>query len=232
MAIRLKDEQVDNKLSKRSINPFRILKERREEQIEQLKHFSGNGSGPDTSILELLAYKNITKDADHFVVLTEEADGYVELLSIRGQGVFSLSAGEQERIINGYHIFLQRMLDDIKIIISPFPADTLKQQRYWSEQWQHVNKKIAKEIDTRRRQQLLTRRRYIEIKQKQNLDVNHKLVSKEYILLLFGKTKQNLRDLRELAISWGGQSLNLEPLTLAKKEELLRRINNLNTQNN
>lgn len=227
MAIRVKEEK---KVSQKSKNPFKRYQQRKEEQIEALKHFSGSQKGPEASMIDLLAYKSITKDNDHFIVLKEVADGYADLLSIRGQGVFSLSGQEQARIINGYHVFLQRMLDDFKIIISPFPADTLKQQRYWAKQWQMVNKQISQETNPRRRNQLLTRRRYIEVKQQQNTDVNRKLVSKEYVLVLFGKSKQNLRDLREMAIGWGGQALNLEVLSLAKKEELLRRINNLNTQ--
>jgi hypothetical protein len=77
---------------------------------------------------------------------------------------------------------------------------------------------------------LRTQLRYIDIKQKQNVAVEKKLVSEEFILIIFGKRKQELRNLRDAVISWGGDSLILEPMDLERKEETLFRINNLNTQ--
>ena len=49
-------------------------------------------------------------------------------------------------------------------------------------------------------------------------------------MIIFGKRKQELRNLRDAVISWGGDSLILEPMDLERKEETLFRINNLNTQ--
>lgn len=49
-------------------------------------------------------------------------------------------------------------------------------------------------------------------------------------MVLFGKTKQQVRERRETAINSGGVALIMSPLTLEKKKEILFRINNLNTE--
>lgn len=204
-------------------------KKRQQEQLDS-EHYRGSENVPSATMLELLAYRGFTKDADHFIVLREKADGYADLLNIRGQGVGTMSGREQQQIIDGFHHFLQTAVDDMKIIISPFPVDASKQKSYWQSRYVKVLKAVQRETDPRRRQQLRTQLRYIDIKQKQNVAVEKKLVSEEFILIIFGKRKQELRNLRDAVISWGGDSLILEPMDLERKEETLFRINNLNTQ--
>lgn len=202
----------------------------KEKKNDSSNHYRGAEDVKFTPMIELLPYKAITNDVDHFIVLKDKDDGYADMLSIRGQGVGTMSAPEQLRIIDGFHSFLQTALDSMKIIISPFPVDTSEQQRYWGHRYVKVMKQVQAASDPRRKQQLRTQLRYIRVKQRQNVDVEKKLVSEEFILVLFGKRKIDLRNLREACKSWGGKSLILEDMSKRKKEEALFRINNLNTQ--
>lgn len=198
--------------------------------IEKLKKYRGVSEAKFAEMRDLLAYKAITKDDDHFLVLKEEADGYADLLSIRGQGVGTMSYNEQQNIIEGFHHFLSAALEDMKIIISPFPVDTSHQRRFWGQRYTTVADQLKQATNQRRRQQLQTQLRYISSRQRQNVAVEKALVSEEFILVIFGKRKIDLRNEREAVIAWGGKALVMETLPLEKKEEILTRINNLNTR--
>ncbi len=218
----------DRQRQKRTLLTSR--KQRKQQRLEQLEHYRGSEATPSSSMLELLAYKGITKDSDHFIILREKADGYADMLSIRGQGVRTMSIREQDQIIDGFHHFLQTAIDDMKIIISPFPVDASKQKSYWQSRYIKVMNDLKRETDIRRKRQLQTQLHYIENKQWENDQVEKKLVSEEFILLIFGKRPVELRNLRDAVISWGGDALVMEPLSLERKKETLFRINNLNTK--
>lgn len=79
----------DRQRQKRTLLTSR--KQRKQQRLEQLEHYRGSEAVPSSSMLELLAYKGITKDSDHFIILREKADGYADMLSIRGQGVRTMS---------------------------------------------------------------------------------------------------------------------------------------------
>lgn len=202
---------------------------RKTNPVANLKKYRGVTEASFTEMRDLLAYKAITKDQDHFLVLKDESDGYAELLSIRGQGVGTMSLPQQASILEGFHHFLQAALDDMKIIISPFPIDTTEQQSYWGTRYGIVANAVRRESNPRRKLQLQTQLRYIRVKQRQNLAVEKALISEEFVLILFGKRKIDLRNKREAVMAWGGKSLVMEPLSLKKKKEVLYRINNLNT---
>lgn len=183
-----------------------------------------------TPMLNLLAYKQLTDDPEHFIQFKSNADGYADLLTIRGQGVLSMTRDGQANLILGFKHFLQAYLDDFEFIISPFPVDTSEQQRFWAQRYIRIQEAIRKEQNPQRLQQLRAQLRYINDKQNTNILVERQLVSEEFLLLLYGKTKMNLRQNRQTAINFGGKALVIEPMSRKKKEETLFRINNLNTR--
>ena len=182
------------------------------------------------SMIDLLPYRRISNDRDALIELKSDKDGYVDLLTIRGQGVLTMTHNAQSELITGFYHFLQAYVEDFKFIISPFPVDTSEQRRYWGERYARVQNLIRQEHDPRRQAQLRAQLRYISDKQNTNMLVEKKLVSEEFVLVIFGKTKSQIRQYRQAAINFGGKALIVEEMPRRKKEETLFRINNLNTR--
>ena len=74
-------------------------------------------------MMNLLAYKAITDDPEHFLALKEKEDGYADLLNIRGLGVGTMAQREANIVLDDFYHFLQAALSDVKFIICPFPVD-------------------------------------------------------------------------------------------------------------
>jgi hypothetical protein len=203
---------------------------KKESLAEQRSHFRGTEDFNWLPMMDLLAYKQITNDPDHLIQLKESQDGWADLLTVRGQGVGTMSMNQQGNLIQGFYHFLQAYLEDVTFIISPFPVDTGRQQAFWGRRYERITQQIAREQNPRRRLQLQMQQRYIRDKQRTNIEVEKQLVSEEFIIVLFGKDKHTLRQNRQAAIQYGGSSLILEEISLEKKEETLFQINNLNTR--
>ena len=196
---------------------------------DPLEHYRGEKLAY-TPMMNLLAYKAITDDPEHFLALKEKEDGYADLLNIRGLGVGTMAQREANIVLDDFYHFLQAALSDMKFIICPFPVDTTEQKIYWGKRYNRTNIAISQETDPRRKHQLMTQLKYIHQTQRRNMLVENQLISEDFFLLLFGKTKTILRNNRNAAMNWGGSALFLEPLSKKRKEEVLTRINNLNTQ--
>ncbi len=149
---------------------------------------------------------------------------------VNSKEVFSNLVTIPNIVLDDFYHFLQAALSDMKFIICPFPVDTTEQKIYWGKRYNRTNIAISQETDPRRKHQLMTQLKYIHQTQRRNMLVENQLISEDFFLLLFGKTKTILRNNRNAAMNWGGSALFLEPLSKKRKEEVLTRINNLNTQ--
>lgn len=181
-------------------------------------------------MIKLLGYKGLTPTKDAFIILKDEGDGYADMLTIRGQGVETMAAKQQMFVIEGYMGFLRAFLEDSKVIVSPFPADTSAQQRYSSKMYAAVTDRLRQTTDPKQRRQLQTRLRYINDQLQTNVQVEKELYNQEYILLIFGRNVRQLRDLRDNAIRWGGSSVILSQMDRKHKKEAMFRINNMNSR--
>lgn len=202
-------------------------KTKRLKKEKDLADFRGTEQPPTAAILDVFNYKAITNDSDHLIVAKNGT--YIDLLNIEGRGVWSLTRDQQDLLLANYHYFLQVFLPDHKYLITPFPVDATSQKTYWGRRYIKVSDQLRMERDPNRIKQLQTQLRYIKDKQQQNFAVERKLRSAEFFMLLFGRTKQELRERRNAAINSGGVALVMNQIPLKKKKEILFRINNLNT---
>lgn len=195
-----------------------------------LTTYKGTQALASASMLKLFNYKAITDDPDHLIAAKDKNDGFMDVLSIQGQGVGTMAWNQQNMIVDDFLRFLRGYLPDIDFIITPFPIDTSSQKSFWGRRYMRIMNLIQQTSDPNRLRQLQTQRKYIQIKQQQNVSVEEQLSSEEFFLVIFGKTKESIRDRRDTAMNLGGSALIMQQLSLNKKEELLFKINNLNTE--
>lgn len=214
--------------------PIRTVKQPSDTRSGGL-HFGHHKSKQTTSrfdalnlevITKLVGYRGLTHDRYAYLRLADDADGYVEMMSVRGQDVGSLPPDDSVAIIGQYQDFLRRYVEATKIFVSPFPVDTSQQRGYWTRQYIKLNKELRSIDDPAIAKQLSTRIQFISDRIEQTHVVEQELFNQEYIMFFFGKTTRQLTDLISNAKSWGGCAVILEPISRKRKEEIVTRINN------
>lgn len=191
----------------------------------------GKPIGSNTDMIRLMGYKGMTNDQEAFIILKDADDGYADILSIQGQALNTMSGNAKRALLLGFDNFLQVYLEDMKIIATPFQVDTSLQQSYEMQMYAEVSQELRYARDPRIIDQLKTRLKYINNQIALQKQADEFLFNEEYFLLYFGKTRQEIYNNRQNLISWGGKTLILSPFhDLKKKENVLKRINNLNTK--
>lgn len=222
MAIRQKKENFPKKKN--------LFKKKKNDSKQEFSNRGNEQKFSVTPMYELLNYKGFTENKDHFLVLKDSDDGYAELLNIRGQGIGTLSFNQQKQLIEGYHDFLSMYLEDMQIMISPFPTDTSVQRSNTLKRYNQLSERIAQEKNQSKKMQLLTRLRYVKDQLQTLKSVERELFNQDFILILFAKNQRELRINRDNAITWGNGAITLEKMDLDKKKLILYRMNNLNTR--
>lgn len=191
----------------------------------------GKPIGSNTDMIRLMGYKGLTNDREAFIILKDADDGYADILSIQGQALNTMSDNAKRSLLLGFDNFLQVYLEDMKIIATPFQVDTGLQQSYERQMYAEVSQELRYAQDSRLIRQLKTRLKYIDNQINLQKEAEEWLFNEEYFLLYFGKTRQEIYNNRQNLISWGGKTLILSPFDdIQKKENVLKRINNLNTK--
>ena len=179
MAIKVKKDISSSSQPKRRM--FFRKKEKDLSKREQVFTFA--------PIIDLINYKGFTQNSDHFLILKDSDDGYAEFLTIRGQGLGTLSFNQQKEVIEGYHQFLSMYLEDFQIMISPFPTNTSVQRVNVLHRYNKVTSLIANESKPRRKHQLLMQQRYIKDQLSTLKRVEKELFNQDFILILFAKNR-------------------------------------------
>ena len=218
-------------------------KEAQSEYARKAKHFK--------SITQILGYKAITNDKNHFLVCKDRFNrtiGLAEILKVRGAGISGMSEDVKNVIIQNYWTFLRQFPNDINFIALPLPNDTKAQQRVWEQQLANCQSKVLNEtlsetelIQTKARIELI-KEDLNELKNVglflinqgffmiilQSMSQNNANVETGELKNIFKQTSNELRRKVDEAFSIDRAypALNLVKISREKKEELLKRINN------
>lgn len=179
------------------------------------------------SILDLLNYKNITDDDNHFIVLKDGT--YCNFLQVPGVGLDSFPGNKYGEITDGFTHFLRQYVYDLTFLTTQFPASTQEQQIYWNRRLFKVQTKIQESHDSNQRKQLRTKERYIKQSLRVVKNVEQQLENQEYICFVFAKTKRDLLSRCTDVKHYGEQYLSFNDIDLKRKKQLLFKINNMNT---
>ncbi|MEG0553755.1 MAG: hypothetical protein RR533_09585 [Carnobacterium sp.] len=166
-----------------------------------------------TSMLDLFPYKRIE---DGFVV--DKVEKYQAYLKIGTRNVYALSGSEQQQIMDHLTTLVRVYAEDISIISLMFPAGTEEQQVFWRRHlMQARRRKNRAQIQSCTEQ--IGRMLWIE----QNLS------NLEFYWIVYGDTKKELSEkIRDIKRN-GGMNLNLEDTSPEIMEQIIFKLNNMNT---
>jgi|GEM_PF-575029 len=123
------------KVKKRQHRDFNVLFDERDIQVQKRKEKKlKNKVKP--SFAEISPIVDIT--ANGFFEMSDK--GYMEILQLSSQDIYSLNENEKNRNIYSLAAFFQWYLNDIKIVPLNFPVDTSTQQRYLKRKMERVAK--------------------------------------------------------------------------------------------
>lgn len=213
------------------INKYILKKNRlsneQEEDIQDTidKHFF-------KSSIDLLGYKGLTHDPNHYLILSNEYNetvGFAEMIKVEGQALADLPNEAMKSVVSDFIVFLRQYLDDIEFISLPLPNDSHKQQNEWTLKLNEVENLLANNSDKlseREREQLLAQRKYIKetIAIFKSIDIN--LLNQGYVLIVYENTIPLLKNAVNNIFRLSSNTLRLHKMTVKDKETLCHRINN------
>ncbi|QBO37406.1 hypothetical protein EQG49_13465 [Periweissella cryptocerci] len=177
---------------------------------------------------DFLNYKNITNDDNHFLVMKDNT--YAEIVKVRGNGLFNISADSMFQLVDDFTDFLISYKPSLQFFNSSFPTDTGIQQAKKNRLITALLRS-ANEIRTSE-DRLLYNFRLRGAKEElwALQQAEGGLPNMEYIMVLFGKTAKELADNIDFAHSIAGETLRFDVLSYDKKIDVLYRVNNMNTR--
>lgn len=177
-------------------------------------------------INELIGYKRITNDKNHYIVLKKDY-GFADIRRIPGAPLSSLPDTMLNKPTNSLTKLLQRYDPDWSFVATQFPATTDKQQLSFSQDYIKVQDQLIKAENSHEIQALKTRLEYIEEELKVAKNVEKVLKNQEYFAVIFGKNIPELTERINTLNEYSNQYIHFESLSLERKEMFLYSLNNM-----
>lgn len=183
------------------------------------------------SILDMLGYKRLTPDRDHFLELATSQHatrGYAEILQIGGSSLYNLPPRAVENILNEFINFLRAFLPDMTFISLHLPSDSKPQQHSLRKLRHRVNYRLYYDNDLteHQRKQLFARRQIINNNLQEFTKIDLSVNNQAFCMLIFAPNERKLRTYVDYAFQFGNASLKLSHMTVKQKETFLTRLNN------
>lgn len=203
------------------------------------------------NIIDLLGYKTLTHDDNHYLVLSDEdnnTSGLAEIFRVGGAGIGGLSETMKEKIATGFIKFLQMNPDDVEFISLPIPNSTKRQQIKWEQMLNKLQIELANnEYKGNAKDQRIKRIKYIKDSLLNIKNVEVTLINQGFFMIIYQDIVSSNADLETgeiqsvfkqtnielgkkvnnaLILDKHSQSLNLSRMNAIEKEKILHRLNN------
>ncbi|MGL5751366.1 MAG: hypothetical protein ACRCXT_12610 [Paraclostridium sp.] len=162
------------------------------------------------SILDIMPIKDIGED-DFF----ETEYGYMNIYQIETKDVYSLNNDEVFKHVSDFSSFIRVYKDDFKILCMQYPINTKAQQDYL------IGKLNKCQND---KQIYFLEKRIKELKFLEKYRFN-----KEFYIFIYAKDNKTKFEKEDLLFRVSNSSLNIKKLSVAKKVNILFKLNNQNS---
>ena len=189
----------------------KIKKEEKKQKRLELKEIRKANKDVLASTKELLGFVDV--DDDDSIIMK---NGYLDIFQIDSKDIYSLTDVETTMNIYNFIAFLRSYPFDIKLITMNFPVNTLKQQEF-------IKKKI-KECDNEKYYYELIE----ELEQLVYLESTRQ--NREFYIMIFIKDTEEKESIKRTLFRSQNIAVQLIPLTVEKKLQILFKLNNPNTK--
>jgi hypothetical protein len=203
-----------------------------EETVFEPNSFDFNNKKNEKQIkpnLNLLGYKGLTKDKYSYVVTKQ--GWYAEMVLTNGQSVKNLTYMLSKMVVDDAGKFWRSLEvgTNITHLAYSFRENTTQQQEFWDIRLQRLQNELTQAISEHQRFQIQKRMNMLTDQLTVQRRVEQKLWSREYLMIVFAETKEQLRDLMvtlKTSANNGTAPYRFTEMSKREKEERLYTLNN------
>ncbi|WP_260288394.1 hypothetical protein [Peribacillus aracenensis] len=181
----------------------------------------------DLPIIDIMPYKSITKEG----YLLDKQNEYQAFLKVKTADLISMNNSDLNKMIQQLTSLCRVYIEPLKIVAMTYSTETTQQQAYWKGRIKEYRKRLLlkglSEVEHNRHEVML----------KLALDnlrrvtwVEESLSELTFFIVCYGKNKKeietNVRDVLRL----GGKQFDLQKVDRNNIENVLFRLNNMNTE--
>lgn len=181
---------------------------KKSKEKNKVKEKSSKKVKPPKSTRDILPIRNYDDEIQAFQL---EDGSYLDIVMKVAEDVDNMLDDEIQMSMMNFLKFLRLYNADFKLIVLNFPINTLEQQEYFKRQLEKTNVK--------------TRRLWLERTIDELERAEKGCIKKEYFIMHFGKTKEEIEDNRKLLRILN----NVEELSIVKKMKVIFKMNNQNS---
>ena len=170
-------------------------------------------------LLKLLGYKNCSNAG----ILTRANGKASRFIRIQSTDLFYLDAESLDKWIAGFTLLERTYLEPHKLITVTTRVDTSKQQQYWQRLSQGIGQSNQEKVRLKLINENYRRLQTIERTPTDYMD-------KYYVFQIFSDNADSLDQKTRSLFFATGNAFKLEVLTRDETEEVLQRINNMNSR--
>ncbi|MGM0183340.1 hypothetical protein [Enterococcus sp. AZ102] len=207
-------------ISGSEINKKKKVKKRKHQKEVELKELNREW-------LKEAPYRRLTNDQYAFLELAD-FNGYMNILSISGKDIQSMGNDEIQYTLQGFLKWLTQFPHDFTIETTKLPTNTDSQVERMRYLLQEIRAKEKEEHNERKLNQLKDRESLLINAINNQLAVKKQIYNVEFILFLFGESKEKLIERTRKAKSYGGTNLVIKDISRSTKELILEQFNNMN----
>lgn len=181
----------------------------------------------DLPIVDIVPYKRITKEG--YVV--DKENEYQAYLKVKTSDLVSMNNADLGRVISQLTNLVRIYTEPMKIVSMTYATETSVQQRYWKHKLNQYRRVLLSEN--------LSEKEYdrYSMMQKLALDnlrrvawVEDNLSELTFFIFVYGKTPKEVSIRVRDMVRLGGKQFELKQLGKEKVEDIIFRLNNMNTE--
>lgn len=181
----------------------------------------------DLPIVDIVPYKRITKEG--YVV--DKENEYQAYLKVKTSDLVSMNNADLGRVISQLTNLVRIYTEPMKVVSMTYATETSVQQRYWKHKLNQYRRVLLSEN--------LSEKEYdrYSMMQKLALDnlrrvawVEDNLSELTFFIVVYGKTPKEVSIRVRDMVRLGGKQFELKQLGKEKVEDIIFRLNNMNTE--
>ncbi|MFI8496632.1 hypothetical protein ACIGC1_27995 [Peribacillus butanolivorans] len=180
----------------------------------------------DLPIIDIMPYKSITKEG----YLLNKQNEYQAYLKVKTADLVSMNNSDLNRMIQQLTGLCRVYLEPLKIVAMTYSTETTQQQAYWKGRINQYRKLLSKGLSD------VEHVRH-EVMLKLALDnlrrvtwVEEALSELTFFIVCYGKNKKEIETHVRDILRLGGKHFNLQKVDKKNIENVLFRLNNMNTE--
>lgn len=181
----------------------------------------------DLPIVDILPYKRMTREG----YLVDKDNEYQAFLQVKTADLVSMKESDLNRVISQLTSICRVYSEPFKIMSMTYLTETSTQQSYWKGR---INKYrrilLSNELPLKEQNRYETMLRLAMDNLRRVTWIEENLTELTFFIVVYGKSEKEIETHVRDMIRFGGKQFNLRQVKQSKLEDIIFRLNNMNTE--